>query len=164
MEIVRKDFAGWMRDVDNFNFDMTWAAWGAGVFRNPEPMWHSAEGKRHGGGNITGLAIAEVDALIAAEKKMMAASEREDAYRRIDRLVAEAVPYVLLWHTDEHRILYWNKFGTPRTVLTRFGDESGILSHWWYDDDRARELKLAVSEKSCLPPLPLKVDFDAAAE
>ena len=40
MEIVRKDFAGWMRDMDSFNFDMTWAAWGASRFRNHETIWH----------------------------------------------------------------------------------------------------------------------------
>lgn len=162
MEIARKDFAGWMRDVDSFNFDMTWAAWGAGVFRNPEPMWHSAEGKRPGGSNITGFASDEVDAIIAAEKKMMSAAEREEAYRRIDRLVSEAVPYVLLWHTDEHRLLYWNKFGTPRSVLTRYGDEEGVLSHWWYDLDRAHELNEAIRNNSFLPSLPLHVGCEPA--
>ena len=27
MRIERKDFAGWMRDMDGFNFEMTWASW-----------------------------------------------------------------------------------------------------------------------------------------
>jgi microcin C transport system substrate-binding protein len=160
MKIVRKDFASWMRDMDSFNFDMTWAAWGAGIFRNPEPMWHSAEGKRQGGSNITGFASGEVDAIIAAEKGMMSAADREEAYRRIDRLVSEAVPYVLLWHTDEHRILYWNKFGMPAKVLSRYGDEESVLTHWWYDLDRAHELKEAMADGSFLPSLPLRIGFE----
>lgn len=160
MKIVRKDFASWMRDMDSFNFDMTWAAWGAGIFRNPEPMWHSAEGKRQGGSNITGFASGEVDEIIAAEKGMMSAADREEAYRKIDRLVSEAVPYVLLWHTDEHRLLYWNKFGMPSTVLSRYGDEESVLTHWWYDLDRALELKEAMAGDSFLPALPLRVGFE----
>ena len=160
MEIVRKDFAGWMRDMDAFHFDMTWAAWGASVFRNPETMWASAEGKRPGGNNVTGLDVPEVDALIAAEKGMMSAAARADAYREIDRLVAEQVPYVLLWNTDERRILYWNKFGTPPSVLGRYGDEDGVFPYWWYDDDRARELGEAMADQACLPNVPERVGLE----
>ena len=162
MDIVRKDFASWMRDMDSFNFEMTWAAWGASVFRNPNTMWHSREGKRSGGSNITGLSIPEVDEIIEREKTMMSAAEREDAYRKIDALVAADVPYVLLWTTDEHRLLYWNKFGTPATVLGRLGSEEGVLSYWWYDDDRAEELRGAMEGDSCLPNVPLRVNFDDA--
>ena len=153
MEIVRKDFASWMRDMDSFNFDMTWAAWGASVFRNPEPLWHSREGRRQGGNNITGLAMPEVDRIIEDEKGMMSVAERADAYRRIDKLVTDAVPYVLLWHTDEHRLLYWNKFGMPEKPLGIYGNESAILSYWWHDIDRAEELKRAMGEGKCLPTI-----------
>ena len=153
MKIVRKDFAGWMRDMDSFNFDMTWAAWGASVFRNPEMQWHSAEGRRSGGNNITGLDIPEVDRIIEEEKSMMSVAERADAYRRIDRLVADAVPYVLLWNTDEHRILCWNKFGMPDMPLGIYGDESAVLSYWWHDQDRAEELERAMKEEKCLPSI-----------
>ena len=151
MKIVRKDFAGWMRDMDTFSFDMTWAAWGASVFRNPEVQWHSSEGRRQGGNNITGLDIPEVDCIIEAEKKMMTVAERNDAYRRIDKLVSDAVPYVLLWQTDEHRILHWNKFGSPKIPLGVYGDESAVFSYWWHDPDRVEELERAEKEGKCLP-------------
>ena len=151
MEIVRKDFAGWMRDIDEFNFDMTWAAWGASVFRDPESSWHSGEGKRRGGNNITGLSIEEVDRIIAEEKGMMDVARRDEAYRRIDKLVSDAVPYVLLWHTNQHRLLYWNKFGMPESPLGQYGDERALLTYWWYDSDRVEELESAVKEETCLP-------------
>ena len=151
MKIVRKDFAGWMRDMDTFSFDMTWAAWGGSMFRNPEMQWHSEEGKRQGGNNIVGLDIPEVDSIVESEKTMMSVAERNDAYRRIDKLVTDAVPYVLLWQTDEHRILHWNKFGMPEKMLGIYGDESAILGYWWHDPDRADELNYAVREGKCLP-------------
>lgn len=160
MEIVRKDFAGWMRDMDAFSFDMTWAAWGAGIFRNPETSWHSAEGKHAGGNNVTGLDLPEVDALIAQEKSLMSAEARAAVYRQIDARVAAQVPYVLLWNTDERRLLYWNKFGMPTSVLGRYGDEDGVLSYWWYDEDRAAELDAAVAEEMCLPNVPVRVSSE----
>lgn len=151
MKIVRKDFAGWMRDMDSFSFDMTWASWGGSMFRNPEMQWHSAEGRRQGGNNIVGLDIPEVDRIIEAEKTMMSVAARNDAYRRIDKLVTDAVPYVLLWQTDEHRLLHWNKFGMPEKQLGIYGSESAILGYWWHDPDRAEELDIAVKEGKCLP-------------
>lgn len=160
MDIARKDFAGWMRDMDGFNFEMTWASWGGSTFRSPEITWLSAEADRKGSNNVTGFKSEEVDELIKAEKLMMKMSDRAEAYRRIDRLVAEQVPYVLLWNIAETRLLYWNKFGTPDTVLGKFSNEDCIFGYWWYDEDKAAELADAVSNHECLPSIPLRVDYD----
>jgi len=153
MSIVRKDFAGWMRDMDAFAYDMTWAAWGAGLVKYPELSWSGAEADRKGSNNITGFKSAEVDRLIAAEKGFAKASDRLDAYRRIDALVAAEVPYVLLWQTDSTRLLYWNKFGMPKTVLSPVEREESVLSYWWYDADRVSELERSMKSNGFLPTL-----------
>ena len=157
MSIVRKDFASWMRDMDAFSYDMTWAAWGAGLVKYPELAWASAEANRKGSNNVTGFKSAEVDRLIAAEKGFAHASERLAAYRRIDALVAAEVPYVLLWQTDSTRLLHWNKFGMPSTVLSPVEREESVLSYWWYDADRAEELERTMSSGGFLPPVPEEV-------
>ena len=41
--------------MDEFNFDMTWAAWQTSVYKDPESMWHSKEAKRKASNNITGF-------------------------------------------------------------------------------------------------------------
>jgi len=153
MSIVRKDFAGWMRDMDSFSYDMTWAAWGAGTVKYPELAWAGAEADRKGSNNITGFKSAEVDRLIAAEKGFEKAADRLDAYRKIDALVAAEVPYVLLWQTDSTRLLYWNKFGMPKTVLSSVEREESVLAYWWYDADRAAELERSMSENGFLPKI-----------
>ncbi|MGA1194718.1 MAG: extracellular solute-binding protein, partial [Kiritimatiellia bacterium] len=55
LKIDRKDWAAWTKDMGEFNYDMTWAAWGAGLFKDPESMWHSREAERSNGNNITGF-------------------------------------------------------------------------------------------------------------
>ena len=151
MSIVRKDFAGWMRDMDTFDYDMTWAAWGSGTVKYPELQWGGAEAARNGSNNITGFSNAEVDRLVAAEKSMSSAAERNDVYRRIDALVVAEVPYVLLWQTDSTRLLYWNKFGMPKSVLSKFDREESVLGYWWYDRDRAEELEESMARNGFLP-------------
>ena len=160
MSIQRKDFAGWMRDMDEFNFDMTWQAWGSSIFKNPETMWLSTEADRKGSNTTVGFKSEEVDSIIEAEKSMEHMKDRIEAYRRIDALVCEQVPYAFLWQTDVTRLLYWNKFGTPDVILSRYSNEESIFSYWWYDEDRAAELERAMKNHTCLPQVPLNVDFD----
>ena len=164
MKIERKDFAAWMRDMDAFNFEMTWQSWGAGIFKNPETAWLSTEADRKGSNNTVGFKSAEVDALIAAEKSMTTMAARSEAYKKIDALVAAEAPYAFLWNVAATRLLYWNKFGMPASVLSRFSNEECILSYWWYDKDRAQELDTAMKNHTCLPAVPLEVDFDAVTK
>jgi len=164
MQIERKDFASWMRDMDAYNFDMTWASWAGILFRDPESMWLSAEADRPSGNNLTGFKDPRVDALIEKQKTVFSITERNAIYRDIDALVTSAVPYVLLWNTDATRLLHWNAFGMPETVLSMFGDERSLLGYWWYDADSASELKSAMSTGDILPHRPVRVDFDAVFE
>lgn len=151
--IDRKDWAAWARDMNEFNYQMTWAAWSSGVFKNPESMWSSKEADRRSGNNITGFKDRIVDELIEQQKSIFNITERNEIYRQIDQIVYDAFPYVLLWNTDYTRLLYWNKFGTPDTVLSKYGDETSAYWYWWIDEDSEADLKDAMSTGT---PLPLK--------
>ncbi len=160
MTIERKDFAAWMRDMDAFNFDITWASWGGSIFRDPEDMWHSREAERPSGNNLTGFKDPRVDLLIEKQKTVFSITERNAINREIDALVTAVVPYVLLWNTDTTRLLHWDTFGMPDTVLSKFGDERSLIGYWWYDADSAAELRAAMSSGDLLPQRPVLVDFD----
>ena len=156
MSIVRKDLAGWMRDMDEFNFDMTWSSWGASIFPNLKPLWSSREANRKSGSNVTGFANPEVDKLIELEESEFDKEKRYEYIRRADAIIAEQVPYVLLWNTPATRLLYWNKFGMPEAPLGRFGIETEIPFYWWYDADAAEELH----SESWLPSIPVECSYD----
>jgi len=160
LKIERKDEAAWMRDMDAFNFDMTWASWSRGLFEDPEAMWSSAEADRPAGSNITGFKSAQVDALIEKQKTIFDIRERNAICREMDAMLADQEPYVLLWNLDYTRLLYWNKFGTPPTVLDKTGDERALFAYWWYDADSAAELKAAMQTGASLPARPELVEFD----
>lgn len=160
MVIERKDWAAWARDMDEHNFQMTWAAWGAGLFKDPEGMWHSKEADRKGGSNITGFKDKTVDDLIEAQKTIFDINKRNDINRKIDAIVYQTFPYVLLWNINYTRLLYWNKFGMPDWVLSKYGDESSAFGYWWYDPDAAAELQDAMAEKETLPYKAASIDFD----
>lgn len=162
LEVERKDIASWFRDMDAYNFDMTWAAWGAGLYKDPESLWSSKEADRPSGNNITGFADPRVDALIDAQRAEFDVAKRHDICRRVDRILTEACPYVLLWNADSTRLLYWNRFGVPPTVLSKYGREDGALAYWWYDPDAAEDLADAMATGRSLPRRAPEVRFDEA--
>lgn len=162
MIIERKDVAAWFKNMDEFNFDMTWSSWSAGIFRDPEGMWASAEAERRSGNNITGFRDPTVDELIEKQKTNFNLGERNQICREIDTRIATQVPYALLWNIDYVRLLYWNKFGTPPQVLSKFSNEDAAISYWWYDEDRAADLEAAMDDDEFLPPEPADVDFNNA--
>ncbi len=164
LKIDRKDWAAWTKDMGEFNYDMTWAAWGAGLFKDPESMWHSREAERSNGNNITGFKNERVDEIIEQQKSIFDVGQRNELLRELDGLVAAEVPYILLWNLNYTRILYWNKFGTPPQVLSKYGDERSAFGLWWYDEDAAAELEMAMEDDLALPPRPVEVRFEEAMD
>lgn len=160
MTIDMKDWASWSKDMDEHNFQITGAAWGAGLFKNPEPMWHSREADRASGFNYAGYANPRVDALIEKQKAIFDVEARHAICREIDQIIYKDFPYALGWFAPYVRLLYWNKFGTPPTVLSKYGDERSAYAYWWYDEDAAADLELAMEEGTSLPRRPATVAFD----
>ncbi len=164
LKIIQKDWASWAKDMDSYNFDMTWAAWGAGIRKNPEAMWHSKEINRPSGINITGFKNTQVDTLINKQMGIFDMDKRHEICRQIDKIVYSQYPYALLWMNSYTRLLYWNKFGTPKTVLSKYGGESSAYVYWWFDEDNLLDLKDAQADDEALPDMPLDVVFPMCAK
>lgn len=156
----RKDWAAWSKDLDEFNFEISPGAWRFPLFKNPETMWHSKEADRESGQNYSGLRNDEVDRLIEESKEEFDIRKRRELLRKIDAVLVREMPYMLTWFADYTRLLYWNKFGMPATVLDKFSDEACVYRYWWFDPDRAAELKVARELGLVLPSEPVQVRFD----
>ena len=157
MEIDRKDGAAWSKDMDEYNFDIAWTAWGAGLKKDPESLWASWEAERPGGNNITGFSNPRVDELITRQKTEFDLQKRHDMVREIDAILVEESPYVLLWNSNTTHLLYWNRFGMPDTVLSRFGNEDSVITYWWFDPASDADLADAVRTRRSLPRRPVDV-------
>lgn len=158
--VDKKDWAAWSKDMDEYHFDMTWAAWSAGLFKNPESMWHSKEADRPSGQNIAGYRNPEVDALIEAQRTEFDVQKRHEMVRRIDAMLTRDVPYILLWNKNDTRLLWWNKFGMPEAALGKYGDERSAYSLWWADPDAAADLEHAMKTGRALPGRPDRLVYD----
>ncbi len=137
--------------LDDLDFDLYWVNWGAGRLRDPEASWSSATALQKGTNNLAGVQDKVVDSLINLQKTEFDLAKRNEILKALDNRLAEIVPYVLMWQCDHHRILYWNRYGTPDKVFDRFNREDAIPVYWWLDLAKSAALDKAMKAGESLP-------------
>jgi microcin C transport system substrate-binding protein len=145
--------------VDEHDFDMVWRNWGASRLRDPETMWHSRTANDVATQNISGVQDPAIDALIESQKQEMDINKRNAILREIDDRLTATMPYVLLWQSDRSRLLYWNRFGTPKHVLDKFNREDAAIPYWWFDAEKSAKVDEAIRADRALDPLPAEVRY-----
>ena len=140
--------------LDEFNFDLFWVNTGASRLRDPEPMFRSDQADQKSSFNYAGVKDAQVDAILVKLQSEFNLAPRDALIRQLDQRLDELSPFILLWQSDRTRLLYWNKFGTPRYVLNKFNRENTALVYWWYDPKKIAALDEAMKTKQPLPKEP----------
>ncbi|MGF1677979.1 MAG: extracellular solute-binding protein [Candidatus Methylacidiphilales bacterium] len=143
--------AAYRKRLDQHEFDLAWQNWSGNRLRDPEPMWHSKTVQETATQNISGVNSPRIDALIEKQKDLFDIDARNEILRQIDRELTAIQPYVLLWQSDRHRLLYWNRFGMPETVLDHYNREDAAMVYWWHDEKKDAELRQAMSQNQPLP-------------
>jgi microcin C transport system substrate-binding protein len=145
--------------IDELNFDLYWINWGASRLRDPETAWDSHTADEIATNNVSGVNDPVIDGLIKEQKTEMNLDKRNEILKKIDKRLNEIIPYVLLWQADHTRLLYWNRFGTPRYVLDKFNREDVITTYWWLDQEKDKRLNDAMKNKADLPLEPEKIVY-----
>ncbi len=151
--------ASWAQRMEKYNFDMTWIAMGAGRTRDPEPIWKSDLADQEASLNWAGVKDEKIDELIQQQTTEMDLAKRNEILQEIDTRLLDIVPTVLLWNSDRNRLLYWNRFGTPDTVLDKFNREDVAAIYWWEDREKKAALDEAKTKGASLPAEPELVRF-----
>lgn len=149
--IDQVSYATYAKRLDNHEFDMAWMAWGAVRLRDPEASWHSKTADEISTNNVPGVKDRVVDSLIDLQKTELDLGRRNALVAELDTRLTEIVPYVLMWQSDNHRLLYWNKFGTPKYVLDKFNREDYIPRYWWVDPAKEKAFNEAQASGGSLP-------------
>jgi microcin C transport system substrate-binding protein len=152
-----------MKRMDNHEFDLFWANWGAVRLRNPEDIWDSSTADQIASNNYSGVKDPVADKLIEEQKTEMDADKRDEILKKIDKRLNEIIPYIFLWQSDHHNILYWSRFGTPQYIFNKFDREDIIPVYWWLDQDKDKTLKEAMKNNTSLPLEPEKVIYTESA-
>jgi len=134
------DAAQYQSRVNDFDFDIVTLRYGG----NPTPgedlrvEYGSEAARTPGSQNLTGVADLTVDALI---ERILTAPTRPELTilcRAFDRVMRAGYWWVPMFNNPAHWLAYWDEFGWPKQ---RPKLDPGVLSTWWYDDGKAKQLK-----------------------
>lgn len=130
----------------DFDYDMTWIAWGTSVFPSIEDVWRGKFANEKNTNNIGGYSNPEVDKLLDKYLEEFDEKKRKDIMREIDVKIANDVPVILLWTAPYTRIFYWNKFDKPEKCFRKYSDGDDLYLLWSINKDKESALIDAINK------------------
>lgn len=134
------DAAQFQDRIKNYDFDMVGIArrFSSTPLQGFRNAFSSEAAALPGAGNLAGVKLKAVDALIDKVEGATSRDKMETAARALDRVLRAHFYTVPNWHIDGHRLAYWNKFGFPDVKKPDYGFP--FLSTWWHDAQKAAKL------------------------
>ena len=135
--------------INERRFKIHFASWGALFIPNPVTSYHSKYADVDNTNNITGFKNDRVDEICDEYNAMFTAKDRIKVIKELDNIIAKTVHYAYGWTPLwSERMLYWNKFGKPESVVTYSGDWQQVPTLWWYEPELAKKVEAAKSDLS----------------
>ncbi len=133
------EISQYINRMRSFDFDMVVGGMGQSLSPGNEQLeyWGSANADTEGSMNYMGIKNPVVDALV---QEVISAPDRQQLIfrtRALDRVLLNNYYLIPQWHSDSHRIAYWNKFDRP-AIAPKYDPGYSIgLWTWWYDPEKA---------------------------
>jgi microcin C transport system substrate-binding protein len=134
--------------LDERTFDMVSSAYTGEAFPNPEGNLLSRLADEKNTNNITGFKNKRVDEIITIYNKEFELAKRVQLLQELDGIFTNEHHWILEWTAPYQRMVYWNKFGQPKGILTAIGDYRDVPGLWWVDPERAQKLQQALGDPS----------------
>ena len=121
-----------------YDFDMIVYRWGMSLSPGNEQAfyWGAEAADQEGTRNYPGIRDPAVDDLIARMTEARAREDFVDVVRAMDRVLMWGHYLLPLYHLNDDRYAYWDKFGRPE-VTPVYG---AVLDTWWEEPGRAESL------------------------
>ncbi len=95
VDIKSLEWATFISQLDNRNFDAVTLGWSMGVEQDPYQIWHSSQAKK--GSNFVGFKNKRVDELIEKGRREFDEKKRIAMYKEIHRILHREQPYTFLF-------------------------------------------------------------------
>ena len=121
-----------------YDFDMIIYRWGMSLSPGNEQAfyWGADSADQEGTRNYPGIRDPVIDALIARMTEARAREDFVDVVRAMDRVLMWGHYLIPLYHLNDDRFAYWDKYGRPE-VTPLYG---AVLDTWWEEPGKAEAL------------------------
>lgn len=133
------------------NFQLSILSRSGGYYPDPEQFFHSSFGKTKGNNNVFGYINSKADQLIEVYNRDLDFKKRQKALYELDDLIHDDAILIEAWTTPYVRMLFWNRFGMPKTIIEKLSSNINDNQTFFLDPRKDAALREAVKLKQALP-------------
>lgn len=160
MQIKFVDYNTMIKNVNERNYQVAMLAYGGLIYPNPETSLKSELADQNDNNNVWGFKSDRVDVLLQEYDTCFDQERRIEIVREIDGIFSDVHPTAWSIVRNYQRILYWDKFGFPDWMFTRYqGDYWDMFRYWWMDETKIQRLENAQANGQKLPQPAMDMKF-----
>ena len=160
MQIKFMDYNTMIKNVNARNFNVCLLAYSGLVYPNPEGSLRSTLADQDDNNNVWGFKSPRVDELLDEYDICFDQKRRVDIIREIDGIFSDVHPIAFSIARNYSRMMWWDKFGYPEWMFSRYvGEYWDSLYYWWYDGSKDSNLKDAIETGKSLPAKPIDMKY-----
>ena len=160
MQIKFIDYNTMIKNVNARNFNVCLLAYSGLVYPNPEGSLRSTLADQNDNNNVWGFKSPRVDELLDEYDVCFDQQRRIEIIREIDGIFSDVHPIAFSIARNYSRMMWWDKFGYPEWMFSRYvGEYWDSLYYWWYDKEKDNTLKEAIEKGSSLPLKPIDMKY-----
>ncbi len=160
MQIKFMDYNTMIKNVNARNFNVCLLAYSGLVYPNPESSLRSTLADQNDNNNVWGFKSDRVDILLDEYDICFDQKRRIEIIQEIDGLFSDEHPIAFSIARNYSRIMWWDKFGYPKWMFSRYvGEYWDTLYYWWIDEQKEITLKDAMQNGEKLPLKPIDMKY-----
>jgi len=159
MKIKFVDYNTMIKNVNARNFSVCMLAYSGLIYPNPEGSLRSSLADMNDNNNVWGFKSERVDELLDEYDICFDQSRRIEIIQEIDGIFNDEHPIAFSIVRNYSRMMWWDKFGYPHWMLSRYvGEYWDAFYYWWIDEEVQEQLTDAMEDgrKLDLKPIDMK--------
>ena len=160
MQIKFMDYNTMIKNVNARNFNICSLGYSGLVYPNPESSLRSTLADQNDNNNVWGFKSKRVDELLDEYDICFDQKRRIEIIREIDGIFGDVRPIAFSIARNYSRAMWWDKFGYPEWMFSRYvGEHWDAFYYWWYDEEKDVQLKDAIKNDKKLPLKPIDMKY-----
>jgi len=160
MQIQFIDYNTMIKNVNARNFNVCMLAYSGLVYPNPEGSMRSHLADENDNNNVWGFKSDRVDELLDEYDICFDQQRRIKIIQEIDGIFNEVHPIAYSIARNYSRMMWWDKFGYPEWMLSRYvGEFWDAFYYWWTEDEKVVQLDDAMQNGKQLPIKPIDMKY-----
>ncbi len=160
MQIKFMDYNTMIKNVNARNFNICMLGYSGLVYPNPESSLRSTLADQNDNNNVWGFKSKRVDDLLDEYDICFEQQRRVEIIREIDGIFGDVHPIAYSIARNYSRAMWWDKFGYPEWMFSRYvGELWDAFYYWWFDEDKDIQLEDAIKSDKELPLKPIDMKY-----